>query len=815
MPFIDVIVPLPINQTFTYRVREAEAAFLRPGMRVVVPFGRNKLRTAMVYGVGAQELPDYQTKEIDQILDQRPIVTTTQLSFWQWMAGYYMCTLGEVMKAALPGAMLLESETFIASLNPDPELWENLSDAEFLIMEALSAQPRLSIDEVRSILSRSSVMGVIYALIGRGLIAVQEELDDKYKPLMRRFVRLNPEILNESRLKLILDGLSRAPKQRELMMYLLSRPHHEEIQQTHLLKAVKTSSNALNALIEKQWILAEEHAVDRLLPHEGPTEVLSKLSPAQEEALNRVNVSFDKGNVCLLHGITSSGKTRLYMHLMQGFIKQGRQVLFIVPEIALTTQLIMRLQRFYGAQVGVYHSRQTPAERVELFQKIKQGDPSVQIVVGARSAIFLPFKDLGLVVLDESHEPSLKQHSPAPRYHGRDAAIMLAHLHNAKVLLGSATPSLETYFNAQQKKFGLVSLNERFGGATLPIIELVDLAEQYRKKLMRQHFSAPLIAAIEETLSRQEQVVLFQNRRGFSAMIECLTCGHIPQCPDCDVSLTYHSHQELMRCHYCGYQQGVPHACMACGGPQLDRIGLGTQQIELSLQTLFPKARVARMDQDTTRGKYAFTHLIERMNQGEIDILIGTQMLAKGLDFDRVSLVGILNADQLMNFPDFRAQERAYQLMSQVSGRAGRRGIQGRVIIQTYTPGHQLLKQVVEGDYKSMYDIQSQQREQFQYPPFCKLIRVTIKHRDLRLCQSAATWLFKVIEQKMGSLVLGPVAPPVSRIRNQYIQQLLIKVPQEQSLSKTKGFVTKVWQRFIAQKEFARVVVSFDVDPVN
>ncbi len=561
--------------------------------------------------------------------------------------------------------------------------------------------------------------------------------------------------------------------------------------------------------------MAEEHAVDRLLPHEGPTEVLSELSPAQKQAFNQVNTYFDQGNVCLLHGITSSGKTRVYMHLMQRFIAGGKQVLFIVPEIALTTQLIMRLQRFYGPQVGVYHSRQTAAERVELFQKVKQGDPSVQIVVGARSAVFLPFKDLGLVVLDESHEPSLKQHSPAPRYHGRDAAIMLAHLNGAKVLLGSATPSLETYYNAQQKKFGLVSLNERFGGATLPTIELVDLAEQYRKKLMRQHFSAPLITAIEETLSRGEQVVLFQNRRGFSAMIECLTCGHIPQCPDCDVSLTYHSHQEVLRCHYCGHQQGVPQTCMACGGPQLDRIGLGTQQIEQSIQSLFPEARLARMDQDTTQGKYAFTQLIDRMNQGEIDILVGTQMLAKGLDFDRVSLVGILNADQLMNFPDFRAQERAYQLMSQVSGRAGRRGIQGRVIIQTYTPGHQLLQQVVSGDYKSMYDQQSQQREQFQYPPFCKLIRVTIKHRDINLSQAAAIWLFKVIEQKMGSLVLGPVAPPVSRIKNQYIQQLLIKVPQQQSLSKTKGFVTKVWQRFIAQKEFARVSVSFDVDPVN
>ena len=815
MPFIDVIVPLPIKQTFTYKVREAEAAFLRPGMRVVVPFGRNKLRTAVVFGVGAEDLPEYETKEIDQILDQTPVVTKTQLSFWQWMADYYMCTLGEVMKAALPGAMLLESETFIQVLNADPQQWPELSDAEYLVMEALCAQPELSVDEVRAILSRDSVMGVIYALIERGLVAVQEQLDDKYKPLMRRFVRLNPDILGEAQLNQILDGLDRAPRQREMMLYLLARPHLEEIQQTYLLKALQATSATLNALAEKKWLLVQERAIDRVPPHEGPTEVLSTLSPAQQQALNQVQAYFREGSVCLLHGITSSGKTRLYMHLMQDILARKKQVLFIVPEIALTTQLIMRLQRFYGPHVGVYHSRQSPAERVELFQKVKEGDPSVQIAVGARSAIFLPFSDLGLVVLDESHEPSLKQHSPAPRYHGRDAAIMLAHMHGAKVLLGSATPSLESYYNTEHKKFGLVTLTERFGGVSLPKIQLVDLAEQYRKKLMKHHFSTPLIEAIEQTLAKGEQVLLFQNRRGFSAMLECLTCGHVPQCPNCDVSLTYHSYQELLRCHYCGHEQGVPPSCVACGSHELDRVGLGTQQIEETLGELFPEARLARMDQDTTKGKYAFAQLIERMNQGEIDILVGTQMLAKGLDFDGVTLVGILNADQLMNFPDFRAQERAFQLMAQVSGRAGRRGAQGQVIIQTYAPEHQLLKQVVSGDYMGMYQHQSLQRQQFQYPPYCKLIRVTIKHRDFGLCQSAATWLFKVIEQNMGDLVLGPVAPPVSRIRNQYIQQLLIKVPQSQSLSKTKGFLAKVLQRFMAQKEYARVSVSFDVDPVN
>ena len=815
MPFIDVIVPLPINQTFTYSVREAEAAFLRPGMRVVVPFGRNKLRTAIVYGVGAQEVTEYQTKEIDQILDKTPVVTQNQLSFWQWMARYYMCTLGEVMKAALPGGMLLESETYIQALPTNPSDWNDLSDAEYMVMEALSSQPVLSIDEVRSILARNSVMGTIYALIDRDLIAVKEHLNDKYKPLIRRFVRLNPDILTDTPLKQSLEGLTRAPKQRALMMYLLSRPHHEEIQQSVLLKATDTTSGTISALADKQFILIEDHAVDRIAPHKGPTQALSDLSQAQKAAFENIKSTFDQYNVCLLHGVTSSGKTRVYMHLMQEYLKRDQQILFIVPEIALTTQLITRLQRFYGAHVGVYHSRQTPAERVELFQKVRQGDKAVQIVVGARSSIFLPFKDLGLVVLDESHEPSLKQHSPAPRYHGRDAAIMLAHLHGANVLLGSATPSLETMYNVQQNKFGLVSLNERYGGAMMPTIELVDLGEQYRKKLMREHFSAPLIQAMEEALSRNEQILLFQNRRGFSAMIECMTCGHIPQCPDCDVSLTYHSHQELLRCHYCGYQQGVPQSCAACGQHELNRLGLGTQQVEQTLATLFPQARLARMDQDTTKGKYAFAKLIDQMNQGDIDILIGTQMLAKGLDFDRVSLVGILNADQLMNFPDFRAQERAFQLMSQVSGRAGRRGIQGRVILQTYSPDHELLKQVVTGDFEDMFAQQSQQRAQFEYPPYCKLIRLSIKHRELSLCQSAATWLFKVIQQKLGTHVLGPVAPPVSRIRNQYIQQILIKIPQKQSLPQTKHFILKVWQRFLAQKQFARVNVSFDVDPIH
>ena len=814
MPFIDVIIPLPINQRFTYRVREAEANFLNPGMRVVVPFGRNKLVTALVYGVLLDERPKYQTKEIDQILDHEPIVTTDQLKFWQWMSEYYLCSMGEVMRAALPGSLLLESETYIVALQTDSEQWSELSDQEFLLMEALSAQPHLSIQDIRDILSKNAVMRVVQALMEKGFVSIQEHLKDKYKPLKRKFVKLHPDALELALNNGLFNELNRAPKQRELMTFMLSRPHDEFILQSELIQATKTNAAVISALIKKSRLIVEEQILDRIPKFKGAVESLSVLSEDQQKALQAVNNVFDSGRPCLLHGVTSSGKTRLYIHLMKDYLDQGKHVLLIVPEIALTTQLIGRLQKFFGSEVGVYHSRQSPAERVELYRRVKDGSAEGRIIVGARSSLFLPFNNLGLIVLDESHEPSLKQHSPSPRYHGRDAAIMLAHQYGAQVLMGSATPSLESYFNAKKNKFGLVELTQRFGGIELPDIQVIDLGEQYKKKLIKHHFSSPLIEAIEQALNKNEQVLLFQNRRGFSALIECLRCGHVPGCPDCDVSLTYHSHQQVLRCHYCGHQSGVPALCSACGGNELDRVGLGTQQIEEALVELFPQASVARMDQDTTKGKYAFASLIDQMNQGTIDILVGTQMLAKGLDFERVTLVGILSADQLMNFPDFRAHERAYQLMSQVSGRAGRRQARGKVIIQTYQPDHPLLKQVVTGDYQNMFEQQNKQRSQFLYPPYSRLIRITVKHRALPVSQNAARWLAQVLSQQMAPNVLGPVAPLVGRVRNQYLQQLMIKVPVHQSLSNSKLFIEKVRQKFLSQKAFSQVSLTIDVDPI-
>jgi primosomal protein N' (replication factor Y) (superfamily II helicase) len=813
VPFIDVILPLPIKQTFTYQVREAEAAYLCPGMRVVVPFGKNKLHTGVVYGVLTHDPPNYQTKEIDQILDTSPSVTLEQIAFWEWMAGYYMCSLGEVMRAALPSALLLESETHIA-INTALDIAEiDLSDDEYLVLQALQAQPMLSINDVRSILDRTSVMGILQGLINRDLVLLQETLYEAYKPLVRRYVRMVPSYLEEAQMQLMLIQLERAPKQRDTILQLIMATQaSEEIETLALQKKSNATSSVINALADKGYVSIYEKEKQRNIYQGDAVHEFGGLSAPQQEAFDEICAAHSKLDVCLLHGVTSSGKTEVYIQLMDQYLQQGQQVLFMVPEIALTTQLIGRLQYYFGAKVGVYHSKYSNAERIELYHKVAQGAASAQIIIGARSALFLPFKNLGLVIVDEAHEPSFKQYNPSPRYHGRDAAIMLAHQHKAKVILGSATPSLESYQNALQGKYGLVTLSERYGKVMMPEIVLIDLKEKYKKKRMNGHFSDQLIEAINEVLRDGQQVLLFQNRRGFAPVVECLTCGVAPQCPDCDVSLTYHKHKEQLCCHYCGFHQVMPSDCHACGSTTLDHKGFGTEQIETELMELFPDKVIARMDQDTTRGKHAYAKLMDRMDDREIDILVGTQMLAKGLDFEHVQLVGVLNADHLLNFPDFRAHERAYQLLSQVSGRAGRRQKRGLVLIQSYDPNHRILQQVSTCDFEGMFFEQKEQRHQFKYPPFYKLIKVTLKHRDFAVVDKAGFWLTQVLNRGLAPHVLGPVSPSVGRIRNQYLKTLLIKIPQDQSPSKIKAYMHKALQRFAAQKEFARVQVVMDVD---
>lgn len=824
MYFIDVILPIPLKQTFTYNVNRDEAHFLKPGMRVAVPFGKSKIYTAIVYGVHQQDPLGYETKSIDQILDETPIVTKHQLKHWEWMANYYMCTLGEVIRAALPSAFLLESETIISLAKNETVDDSDFSDAEFLLYEALQNQSSLHINDVRSILDQKNVMGVIQKLLDRGVVMVQEEVYEQYRPKLKRYIKLNPLYAEEAALRELLDSLSRAPKQRQVLMtlFMLSKSLSSEtssegrteknVDSVLLQKKSESTATVIRTLIDK-GILEEYFIQKDRVSYEGEAaSAIKKLTPAQEVALSEIKDSFKEKDICLLQGVTSSGKTEIYVQLIEEMLSSGRQILYMLPEIALTTQLISRLQMYFGEKISVYHSKYSLNERVEVWNHVLESKPKAQIVIGARSSLFLPFQNLGLILIDEEHEPSFKQYNPAPRYHARDAAIVLANLHKAKVLLGSATPSLETYFNAVHEKYGLVFLKERYGNVQMPDIELIDIRDKRKRKLMTGHFSDRLLEEIKESLEQGEQVILFQNRRGYSPVVECTTCGVAPQCPNCDVSLTYHQFKNELRCHYCGYHMAMLVSCMACGSDTLDNKGFGTEQIENELKELFPEKSIARMDQDTTKGKHAYAKLIERMEHQEIDILVGTQMLAKGLDFRNVSLVGVMNADTLLNFPDFRAHERSYQLLQQVSGRAGRTQKRGKVIIQSYNPYHQILKQVSLNDYEGMYAEQTEERYQYKYPPYYRTIKLTFKHRNFSTMQKASVWFGEVLQLQLKENVLGPVSPPVARIRNEFISNILVKIPKQQSLPKTKEFIQKVQQRFNAFKEFARVKVTIDVD---
>lgn len=782
-------------------------------MRVAVPFGKSKIYTALVHRVHQAEPNSYETKSIDQILDEQPIVSEVQRKHWEWMAHYYMCTLGEVMRAALPSAYLLESETII-TLKKDHPMDENaLGDDEFVVYEALQQQSSLHINDIRNILDRKQVLGVIQKLIALGAVDVQEEVFEQYKPKLKRYLKLASGFASEDALRQLLDEMTQAPKQRQVLMTLFMLSAKEKhIESTLLQKRSESSAAILKALIDKGILEAYYLQKDRNeYTGDLPSEV-KELSEAQSKALDEINHHFAEKEIVLLHGITSSGKTEIYVSLIEALLKTGKQVLYMLPEIALTTQLISRLQHYFGKKVAVYHSKYSNNERVEVWQQVLQEKPKAQIVIGARSSLFLPFQRLGLVIIDEEHEPSFKQYSPSPRYHGRDAALVLAQLHNAKVVLGSATPSLESYHNALEGKYGLVELKERFGNVMMPEIELVDIREKLKKKRMTGHFSDRLLEEMEDALKNKEQVILFQNRRGYSPIVECTTCGVSPQCPNCDVSLTYHQHKDQLRCHYCGYHMAMLQACLACGSETLDSKGFGTEQIEMELKELFPDRQIARMDQDTTKGKHAYAKLIDRMENKEIDILVGTQMVAKGLDFREVSLVGVMNADNLLNFPDFRAHERSYQLLQQVAGRAGRTQKRGKVLIQSYNPLHQILQQVSTNDYAAMYQEQQEERYQFKYPPHYRIIKLTLKHRNYTTMDNASKWLAEVLRMGLKENVLGPVSPPVGRIRNEFITNILIKISKEQSLSKTKEYVHRAQQRFSALKEFARVGLIIDVD---
>ncbi len=816
--FIDVILPIPLKQSFTYSVNKDEARFLKQGMRVAVPFGKSKVYTGIVYAVHLEAPSGYETKSIDQILDEYPLVTPLQIKHWEWMASYYMCTLGEVIRAALPGAFLLESETVIRLVSEGNIDEKQFSDEEFLVFEALQHQSSLHINDVRSILDRKQVVGVIELLLDKKVIEVEETVFEQYTPKVVRYIRLSPQFSSEENLRILLDSMSRAPKQKEVLMtlFMLSSQQKEPISSIQLQKRSNNTAAIIKTLIDKD-ILEDYFIKQDRVQYSGPEASDTKsLNKAQLKALSEVREHFKTLDVTLLHGVTSSGKTEIYVELISEMLKAGRQILYMLPEIALTTQLIGRLQNYFGSSVSVYHSKYTTNERVEVWNNVLQSKPKAQIIVGARSSLFLPFSNLGLIIVDEAHETSFKQFSPSPRYHARDAAIVLANFHQAKTLLGSATPSLESSFNAHSGKYGLVSLTQRYGNVLMPEIELVDIKEKHRKKRMTKrmtgHFSDRLVEEMRESLDNNEQVLLFQNRRGFSPFVECTTCGVSPQCPNCDVSLTFHQYKNELRCHYCGYNMSMLQSCMACGSETLDSKGFGTEQIETEVRELFPDVKVARMDQDTTKGKHAYAKIIEAIENREVDIVVGTQMLAKGLDFRNISLVGVMNADNLLNFPDFRAHERSFQLLLQVAGRAGRTKKRGKVLIQTFNPYHRILQQVSVNDYEGMYKEETEQRNQYKYPPYYRTIKITFRDKNFSKMQKAGVWFGSLLQTKLKDQILGPEVPPVGRIRNLFITNLLIKIPKQQSVPKTKEFILKALKSFNSVKDFSTVKVTVDVD---
>ena len=815
--FINVILPIPLDKLFTYSISEDEANFLRPGMRVAVPFGKSKIYTGLVAAVHQTPPEVYEPKEIHQILDEKPLVNQIQLKHWQWIAEYYMCTIGEVFRGALPSAFLLESETLILK-NTEAEVVEgDLMDDEFLVYEALQHQSILKVHEVSAIIERKNVLPILNRLLEKKIIHLKEEIYDTYRPKLVRYVKLGKAHQNEADLEVLLNSLTRTPKQSQVVLSLfqLQAVTKKPIKVSDLEKESGASKAVIKSLIDKE-ILEEYFIQTDRVDYQGEDDdaAFKALNEYQEKAFEDISENFQKQKVTLLHGVTSSGKTEVYVKLIDQCLKSGRQALYLLPEIALTTQLITRLQEYFGEKISVYHSKYTVFERVEVWNNIINKKSKAQIVIGARSALFLPFSDLGLILIDEEHESSFKQFDPAPRYHARDAAIVLGNLHKANILLGSATPSIETFRNAQTGKYGYASINRRFGNVLMPEIELVDIKEQARKKRMKGHFSERLLVEITESLEAGEQIILFQNRRGFAPILECTTCGHAPQCPNCDVSLTYHQYKKQLRCHYCSHHMALPESCQACGGSVLDTKGFGTEQVEKEVQGLFPEAKVSRMDLDTTRGKHGYEKIITAFEQQEMDILVGTQMLTKGLDFRNVSLVGIMNADSLLNFPDYRAHERCFQLLTQVAGRAGRTKKRGKVIVQTYNPFHQILKQVSTNDYDGMFKEQLYEREQYKYPPANRILKITFKHKEYNRLNEAAEWFAQALRNAMGGNVLGPEFPPVARIRNQYLKHVLVKIGHKTSVKSIKSGVKRVEKSFNAISQYRSVRVIYNVDHI-
>ncbi|GAA4909013.1 replication restart helicase PriA [Mucilaginibacter defluvii] len=811
--FIEVILPLAIAKNYTYRVPFEMNDAVAIGKRVVVQFGKSKLYTAIVAAIGTQAPEKYEAKYILEVLDEQPIVTPYQLQLWQWIAEYYMCNVGEVMNAALPAALKLASETKIV-LNKDFLIDRaTLHDKEFLIAEALDLQPELTVSDIAKLLGQKTVMPILKGMFEKNIINISEEVSDRYKPRKRTFITLNPVYHNQDNLRELFSILERAPKQADaLLTYMKLARHQKAVSKNDIAEESGAGPAVIKALIEKEIFFAEEKSVSRLHYEQENDTGIFDLSELQQNALNDIQRQFEDKDTVLLYGVTSSGKTQIYVRLIEEMINSGRQVLYLLPEIALTTHIIERLRAYFGSNIGVYHSKFNDNERAEVWQKVLNGD--YRVILGARSSVFLPFDDLGLIIVDEEHETSYKQFDPAPRYNARDVAIYLSAMYKGKVLLGSATPSFESYFNARVHKYGLTELVQRYGGVELPDIEVVSIAEETKQKTIQSHFTGVLMKDMRQAIENKEQVILFQNRRGYAPLLMCRTCAHTPKCINCDVSLTYHKSSGKLHCHYCGYKEDSPSICPACGSTHLEYKGFGTEKIEDDLSLLLPDARLARMDMDTTRSRNALQNILNNLEEKKIDILVGTQMVAKGLDFADVTVIGIINADSLLKFPDYRANERSYQLLSQVSGRAGRRGKRGKVVIQTYDTGHRVLRQVIENNYHDLYFTEMEERRSFKYPPYYRIINLDIKHKDPDALYNQSIYLANELRKQFGDRVIGPEAPLVSRIRNYYIKTIMLKFEKDGiSINKAKAVIRDVIMQFQTTKLSKGGIVQPDVDP--
>lgn len=830
--FADVLLPLSVQGLFTYRVPQELNDKVCERIRVVVPFGKSKLYSGLILKLHETAPQQVNTKYVLDIIDEKPIVSEQQIKLWEWIAQYYMCSPGEVMAAALPSALKLASATKI-QLNPafDGDL-SILTDKETKLIEALSYHTQMTVDEISKVIDIQKIIPIIKSLVDKDVIITDEEIRDPYRPKTEIYLSLaSPFCDSEAEAMKLIDELGSKKntiKQQEVILSFLmeaqkvaehGKSYQTSLKKNDFLKNTGLSQSRLKVLIEKNILIQNDVITSRLEEFDSQVSAADiQLSKHQMEAMENIEKQFENHSTVLLHGITGSGKTEIYIKLIDKVLSQRKQVLYLLPEIALTSQIVNRLRRFFGDKVGVYHSRFNEYERVEIWNRVlQQGNGSqihdkYQLILGARSALLLPYSNLGLIIVDEEHDGSYKQSDPAPRYNARDCAVILAGIHKCKVLLGTATPSLESYYNAQQGKYGLVNLMHRYAESTLPEIWIVDIAKSQRQKKMQGHFSQFLIDSMGEALSKGEQIILFQNRRGYSLRLYCNTCQSMPTCAHCDVSLTYHKTSNLLKCHYCGYAIEVPKECPQCHSTDIEMRGFGTEKIEDSLAELFPDARIARMDLDTTRSKNAYQKIITDFEQHNTDILVGTQMVTKGLDFDRVSVVGILNADNLLSYPDFRSFEKAFQIMAQVSGRAGRKEVPGKVIIQTYQPTHPALQYVASNDYQSMYQQQMTERCQYHFPPQCRLIKLTLKHANDQLVNDAANILASQLREAFPQRVLGPEWPLVSRIQNYYMKDFWIKLNKDKNLENNKLKLKNILHRFQCDMRFKSIRVVVNVD---